>query len=94
MTVKPSEVGPLTTELSRKEKKRSCVDLIQQIPLSPLSGSGTVAMDFVIPVAWRKLVFRRRYILTAAKLKQHKAKASALPKLDVLRLLARFWRRI
>lgn len=44
-------------------------------------------MDFVIPVALGELL-AEMYILTAAELNRHRAKALALPKLRSLGLLA------
>ena len=76
------------TELSRGRSNSCCsVVLIQQTPLSPRSGSGTVAMDFVIPVALGELL-TETYILTAAELNRHGAKALAWPKLRAPGLLA------
>ena len=66
MTAKSSGSRTLRIELPQG-KGRGGAEWIQQIPLSPRSGSETVAKDFVIPVAWSTLLIEG-YILTAAKL--------------------------
>lgn len=58
------------------------------MPLSLRFPSGTVAMDFVIPVAWGALLSDRNILTAAAKHKTTQSERCRLNPSDALELLA------